>query len=218
MQVTYDDEQGPEGFERVSRDLAKGGASGRRAYLWLRRQSFATGTAAAAAVATAAGADSSSSMEKPAPTLEVTAAAAGSVPERTDNESDTTSDPAPSEPVLPLLPLGEVVIGFGASDPNVAEAAERGAEVATTAAGGKKERARASEDDGKMRRLWERLDRSLNPGAGGRAGGEAGAVFLWYRRGSEDESQPWSSRSLAVSECRLGKARRGGREGFRVER
>ncbi|CAM9113487.1 unnamed protein product [Discosporangium mesarthrocarpum] len=37
--VTHDEDAAPQGFERVSRDLIKGGTSGRKAYLWLQRQS-----------------------------------------------------------------------------------------------------------------------------------------------------------------------------------
>lgn len=193
VRVTYDDEPGPEEFSRVSRDLAKGGASGRKSFLWLRRQAQqqpatrssdeVEGTAAeAAAVAVA-------------PAAEVTAGDAKRAVDSSDRRSASASDNnRASQP----LPISEVVIGFGSTDPNVEEAAQAaekdrgGADGGATATGDKREIL-----------PWERLDRSLNPAAVGELGdgqGREAAVFLWYRRGSEDESLSWSSHSLGVRE------------------
>lgn len=191
VRVTYDDEPGPQGFERVSRDLVKGGDSGRRAYLWLRRQSLAaSGNPRPDSRQTNDTPSSSTTPGAPSGVTTTTAAAPArdALVEAVMSESPGTS--AGSE--TPLVPLGEVVIAFGEeSDPNVAEAAEQAA--AALAAG---------EQDGETAPAeaaclpWERLNRSLNPGA---RAGEAGAVFLWYRRGSDDDTEHWSAQSLVVS-------------------
>lgn len=55
-------------------------------------------------------------------------------------------------------------------------------------------------------RVWEKLDRSLNPAAAARGEGGEGqqqqqdgsAVFLWFRRVSEEEPLSWSAHSLTV--------------------
>lgn len=102
-----------------------------------------------------------------------------------------------------LLPLSEVVVGFGSADPNEEDAAELAAaeaaekesdESGTVKGGGVGGRGR-----GRTRRPWERLNRSLNPAAEEANEGRDGAVFLWYRRGMADESLPWSSTLLTVS-------------------
>lgn len=154
MSVTYDDEPGPEGFERVSRDLAKGGTSGRKAFLWLKRHA----------------------QQRPTP-----------------NNLDSTEGAVPTaaEDDGSVMPIGDVVIAFGSSDPNAEEA-----KVA------KQERAAAGVDGTEQRRVvrvWERLDRSLSPSTATTTedGGES-AVFLWFRRVSEEEPLSWSAHSLAV--------------------
>lgn len=155
MSVTYDDEPGPEGFERVSRDLAKGGTSGRKAFLWLKRHAHLRPNTAAAAAA---------------------------------GKSDTT-----------VLPIGEVVVAFGSSDPNVEEARELAEQERLSGSG----RGGNGTEEGRVVRVWERLERSLNPSATADAkdsSGEGGdsAVFLWFRRVSEEEPLSWSPHSLAV--------------------
>lgn len=119
-----------------------------------------------------------------------------------DSESAQKLSNDEQESVSWLLPLSEVVIGFGAADPNVEDAAELAAAEAAEKEG------RAADAGGadagrrrvRTRRPWERLGRSLNPGveAGTEDSSEGDGVFLWYRRGSEDESLPWSSSSLTV--------------------
>ena len=105
-----------------------------------------------------------------------------------------------------MMPIGEVVVAFGSSDPNVEEAAE----VA------EQDRAALANDPGGGRgvgagerravRIWERLERSLSPPAGDghlqqqqqqQQGGGLPA-FLWFRRVSEEEPLSWSAHSLAV--------------------
>ncbi|CAM9482017.1 unnamed protein product [Scytosiphon promiscuus] len=178
VSVTYDDEPGPEGFERVSRDLAKGGTSGRKAFLWLKRHAHQRPK-------TKTGAGS------PQPTSED-----GTEKEREDG----------------VLPISEVVVAFGSADPNAEEAAEIAEQerVAAAAAGVKGMGGGAAEE--RAVRVWEKLDRSLNPP--GPAGGESGegrqeqrqrdqdgsAVFLWFRRVSEEEPLSWSAHSLTVGD------------------
>ncbi|CAN0286124.1 unnamed protein product, partial [Ectocarpus sp. 13 AM-2016] len=104
VRVTYDDEPGPEGFERVSRDLAKGGTSGRKAFLWLKRhpqQIPRTTSATALDQRRRSSGDTKESGHE--------AAAAEAAQEEGDNG---------------VLPIGEVVVAFGSSDPNVEEATE----------------------------------------------------------------------------------------------
>lgn len=128
--------------------------------------------------------------------------------EVTGAESDpdgTRSTPgSEQESISPLLPLSEVVVGFGPADPNAEDTAELAAAEAAEKEG------RASDAGGsdarrrrvRTRRPWERLGRSLNPeaeSADTEDSGKAEGVFLWYRRGTEDESLPWSSSSLTVS-------------------
>lgn len=106
----------------------------------------------------------------------------------TPPETDSEQTPGAQR----ILPIGEVVIGFGSSDPNEEEEAEMA------------ERERAGEGregGGREReplRTWERLGRSLNPASDSETGDGGAAVFLWFRRGSEDDSQSWSSHSLEV--------------------
>eukprot|EP00752_Nemacystus_decipiens_P004045 g3704.t1 len=158
VSVTYDDEPGPEGFERVSRDLAKGGTSGRKAFLWLKRH-------------------------------------AQQRPTTTNLDGVEGKIPAAEEEDAGVMPIGEVVVAFGSSDPNLEEATEIAEqERAAAAAGEGPEELRAV-------RVWERLDRSLNPSATGmtESGGDSD-VFLWFRRVSEEEPLSWSAHSLAVGD------------------
>lgn len=203
VRVTYDDEPGPEGFERVSRDLAKGGTSGRRAFLWLKRQQSQQETSSTPDPcrrnSSSGNNDSDGARSATAETL-VPSCAAAPTPSATDDLDAQPESPQQSaaETIAPL-PIGEVVVAFGSSDPNVEEA-----EIAR-----QQERGGASEDGGEGKgsvRVWERLERSLDPAAavvvverdhGGEPQGGA-AVFLWYRRGSEDDSGSWSSHSLKV--------------------
>lgn len=195
MQVTYDSEPGPPGFERVSRDLAKGGQSGRRAYLWLRRQSTSVAESPSAGSWKSHGGSLSSSSSG---RTQTSGGGAITSPSRDvdDHINHTkTAPPGPSRGDEDVsAPLVDVVVVFGQeSDPNVAEAAEA-AEQATTAStpvdkGGKG----ASRGP---QRVWEKLDRSLNPGA---MAGDSDAVYLWYRRGSDEDSPHCSSRSFSVS-------------------
>lgn len=109
---------------------------------------------------------------------------------------------------LPLLPISEVVVGFGSSDLNAEEEAETAERKLVTSGEREEEREKEERSGNKCApRVWERLERSLNPpttlvGAGSGNEKQPGgvAVFLWYRRynGSEDESLSWSSHSLAV--------------------
>lgn len=195
VRVTYDEEPGPQGFERVSRDLAKGGDSGRRAYLWLRRQSPAAANNPVAGTRKMHDELSSLPPRSPAsspsaPTGDATRVSTQAGPQvkgGVGGAATSTSVKIPTGNTATLVPIGEVVVAFGnISDPNVAGAAERAVEGGENGETGSREE----------HRVWERLDRSLNPGAGP---GDPGAVFLWYRRGSEDESEHWSSRSLSVS-------------------
>lgn len=159
MSVTYDDEPGPEGFERVSRDLAKGGTSGRKAFLWLKRH-------------------------------------AQQRPTTTNLDGVEGEIPAAAEEDGGLMPIGEVVIAFGSSDPNVEEATEVAEQERAAAAGEGTQERRAV-------RVWERLDRSLNPSAAATTESGGGLeVFLWFRRVSEEEPLSWSAHSLAVSMLR----------------
>lgn len=165
MSVTYDDEAGPEGFERVSRDLAKGGTNGRKAFLWLKRH-------------------------------------AQQRPTTTNLDGMEGALPAAAEEDGGVMPIGEVVIAFGTSDPNVEEAtevAEQERAAAAVAGGGSAEERRAV-------RVWERLDRSLSPSATTADDDGESAVFLWFRRVSEEEPLSWSAHSLAVS--MLGQAKK----------
>lgn len=180
LDITYDDEPGPEGFERVSRDLAKGGVANRKAFLWLRRQAQQQLPAS----------DDKSKPDRLADSHEAADAAS------TQSDADNEQTPEAQR----LVPIGEVVIGFGSIDPNEEEQAEMA------------ERERASggrEGGGREReplRTWERLGRSLNPASDSETGDGGAAVFLWFRRGSEDDSQSWSSHSLEVG----GRGERGG--------
>lgn len=167
--ITYDDEPGPEGFEKVSRDLAKGGVANRKAFLWLRRQA-----------------------QQQLPASDEKSKPGGLADSHEAADAAPTSSDADNEQNQRHLPIGEVVIGFGSSDPNEEEAADI---VERERAGG------GREDGGREReppRTWERLDRSLNPASNSETGGGGAAVFLWFRRGSEDDSQSWSSHSLEV--------------------
>ncbi|CAN0123012.1 unnamed protein product, partial [Ectocarpus fasciculatus] len=101
IRVTYDDEPGPEGFERVSRDLAKGGTSGRKAFLWLKRHAQQIPRTASATALDQRRRSSNGTKEH-----EEAAAAS-------QEEGDGG-----------ILPIGEVVVAFGSSDPNVEEATE----------------------------------------------------------------------------------------------
>ena len=175
LSITYDDEPGPEGFERVSRNLAKGGVSGRKAFLWLRRQAQQQ--------------ISTPDRERKSDGPMGLAVAATPAPTSTPTP-DAGSLAAPGAQQR-LLPIGEVVIGFGSSDPNVEEEAEIAERE--SAAGGQD----AGAQERKSRLAWERLDRSLDPAASTDGGG-GGAVFLWFRRGSDDDSLSWSSHSLEV--------------------
>ena len=166
MRVTYDDEPGPEGFERVSRDLAKGGTSGRKAFLWLKRHA------------------------QQRPTTADLDGVEGEVPAAEEGGGDGC-----------VMPIGEVVIAFGSSDPNVKEATEVAEQERAAAVGGGTEERRAA-------RVWERLDRSLSPPAAGATEIDGRSeVFLWFRRVSQEEPLSWSAHSLGV---RI--AGRGGRE------
>lgn len=206
IRVTYDDESGPEEYERVSRDLAKGGASGRRAFLWLKRQQSQQGAATTLDLRRRNNYGNNESEVAQS----VAAADASHVPScpasSTLSATQDHDTPHHDPPQLPQsdaetsapLPIGEVVVAFGSSDPNVEEA-----EIIR-----QQERGGASENGGGGKgsvRVWERLERSLDPAAmevvGGDRGGEpqgGAAVFLWYRRGSEDDSGSWSSHSLKV--------------------
>lgn len=165
MSVTYDDEPGPEGFERVSRDLAKGGTSGRKAFLWLKRHA----------------------QQRPT----------------TNNNLDGMGGaiPAAAEEDGGVMPIGEVVIAFGSADPNVEEATEVAEQERAAAGGGE------GTEEQRAVRVWERLDRSLSPSAAATTEDRGGsAVFLWFRRVSEEEPLSWSAHSLAVR--MLGEAKR----------
>lgn len=158
MSVTYDDEPGPEGCERVSRDLAKGGTSGRKAFLWLKRHA----------------------QQRPT-TTNLHGVEGGETPAAVEGDDG-------------VMPIGEVVVAFGSSDPNVEEATEVAEQerAAVTAGGEGTEERRAV-------RVWERLDRSLSPSAATTMeSGEWSEVFLWFRRVSEEEPLSWSAHSLAV--------------------
>lgn len=206
VRVTFDDEPGPENFTKVSRDLVKGGASGRRAYLWLRRQTRRSSDA------------STSPAETPSPSLSTTQSAkeplfqdkTHAVDGRSqedgvvvaEQEGGGSADVVPSavgngeDSAQLMIPIGEVVVAFGKSDPNDEDALELAAAVAA-------EKERSGEEAGagaqaRKRRPWERLERSLNPGVEAGKEDVASGVFLWYRRGSEDAPLPWSSRSLTV--------------------
>eukprot|EP00903_Cladosiphon_okamuranus_P019913 g18301.t2 len=159
VSVTYDDEPGPEGFERVSRDLAKGGTSGRRAFLWLKRHA----------------------QQRPT-TTNVHGVEGGEI-HAVEGDGG-------------VMPIGEVVVAFGSSDPNVEEATEVAEQerAAATAAGEGTEERRAV-------RVWERLDRSLSPPAVATTqSGRVSEVFLWFRRVSEEQPLSWSAHSLAVGD------------------
>ena len=154
MRVSYDDEPGPEGFERVSRDLAKGGTSGRKAFLWLKRHA------------------------QQRPTTTNLDGVEGGAPAAEDEDG--------------VMPIGEVVIAFGSSDPNVEEATQVAEQERAAAAGGGTEERRVV-------RVWERLDRSLSPSATATTESGGGSeAFLWFRRVSEEEPLSWSAHSLAV--------------------
>ena len=120
-----------------------------------------------------------------------------SVPNQGGGANAINADANAIADILSLLPIVEVVIGFGSSDPNAEEAAEAAAREEE--AGG---RAGGGEVTGGKVLPWERLGRSLNPplagGDAGQVGGPGAEVFLWYRRGVEDDSLSWSSHSLAV--------------------
>ena len=177
MSVTYDDEPGPEGFERVSRDLAKGGASGRKAFLWLKRHA----------------------QQRP-----------------TNNNVDGVEGEILSAAKGDggVMPIGEVVIAFGSSDPNGEEATEVAEqERAAVTAGGE------GTEERRPVRVWERLDRSLSPSAAATTESGGGSeVFLWFRRVSEEEPLSWSAHSLAVRMlfCEAGRGDRGERWSMRL--
>ncbi|CBJ30122.1 conserved unknown protein [Ectocarpus siliculosus] len=193
VSVTYDDEPGPEGFERVSRDLAKGGTSGRKAFLWLKRHAQQIPRTASA---TALDQRRRSSNDTKESGHEAAAAAADAAAQE---EGDSG-----------VLPIGEVVVAFGSSDPNVEEATEAAeqerAAGAVDGAGGEG----GSVEERRVVRVWERLDRSLNPSTavaaeddgGGQQQQQGGgsAVFLWFRRVSEEEPLSWSAHSLTVGD------------------
>ncbi len=183
VSVTYDDEPGPEGFERVSRDLAKGGTSGRKAFLWLKRHA----------------------QQRPNTTL------ASQTPSSDKLDLDGMQDGAPAAAAgvdTDVMPIGEVVVAFGSADPNVEEAAEIAeqdrAAVATDQGGGQA----GGAGERRAVRVWERLDRSLSPpaadvmeGGDGQQQQEQGGglpAFLWFRRVSEEEPLSWSAHSLTV--------------------
>lgn len=100
-----------------------------------------------------------------------------------------------------VLPIGEVVVAFGSSDPNVEEAVEIAEQERAAAAAGSGRRGVGTKEQ-RVVRVWERLERSLNPSAtadakdSGQGGGSA--VFLWFRRVSEEEPLSWSAHSLTV--------------------
>ncbi|CAM9701683.1 unnamed protein product, partial [Hapterophycus canaliculatus] len=188
VSVTYDDEPGPEGFERVSRDLAKGGTSGRKAFLWLKRHA----------------------QQRPNTN---TAAALGPRTRGSDNSEGSEDGTAEGEDGV--LPIGEVVVAFGSADPNAEEVAEieeqeRAAAAAAAAAASGAREMGGGVVERRPVRVWERLDRSLNPSAvaGGERGGgqqqkhqqDGSAVFLWFRRVSEEEPLSWSAHSLMVGD------------------
>lgn len=206
IRVTYDDESVPEEFERVSRDLAKGGVSGRRAYLWLKRQQSQQGAATTLDLRRrnnpgnndSEGAQSVAATEAShIPSCPASSTLSATQDRDIQHHSPPQLPQSDAETSAPL-PIGEVVVAFGSSDPNVEEA-----EVIR-----QQERGGASENGGEGKgsvRVWERLERSLDPAAmevvGSDSGGEpqgGAAVFLWYRRGSEDDSGSWSSHSLKV--------------------
>lgn len=183
MSVTYDDEPGPEGFERVSRDLAKGGTSGRKAFLWLKRHAQQRPSTTLASQTPSS--DNLDGMQGGAPT-----AAAG------DD--------------IDVMPIGEVVVAFGSADPNAEEAAEIAEQdrvaVATDRGWGQE----GGAGERRAVRVWERLDRSLSPPAADvmedgdgheqqlQQQGSGLPAFLWFRRVSEEEPLSWSAHSLTV--------------------
>lgn len=185
--MTYDDEPGPEGFERVSRDLAKGGTSGRKAFLWLKRHAQQIPRTTSATALDQRRRSSNDTKESGHE-----AAAAEAAQEEGDNG---------------VLPIGEVVVAFGSSDPNVEEATEAAEqERAAGAVDGAGGEGRGVEER-RVVPVWERLDRSLNPsaavaaeddGGGQQQQGGGSAVFLWFRRVSEEEPLSWSAHSLTV--------------------
>lgn len=100
-----------------------------------------------------------------------------------------------------MLPIGEVVVAFGSSDPNVEEAREIAEQERAAAAGSGG--GRNGTEERRAVRVWERLERSLNPFATAdtkNSSGQGGdsAVFLWFRRVSEEGPPSWSPHSLAV--------------------
>lgn len=112
VSVTYDDEPGPEGFERVSRDLAKGGTSGRKAFLWLKRHAQQRPNTNTAAAATAPGPGKQGS-------------------EKSESSEDETAEDGEDD----VVPISEVVVAFGSADPNAEEAAEIAEQERVAAAG-----------------------------------------------------------------------------------
>lgn len=198
VSVTYDDEPGPEGFERVSRDLAKGGTSGRKAFLWLKRHA----------------------QQRPNTNTNTADAALGPRGRGSD-DSEGSDDETAKEGEDGVLPIGEAVVAFGSADPNAEEAAEIDEQerVAAAADSGAREMG-GGVVERRAVRVWEKLDRSLNPSAV--AGGDGGegeqqrdgvAVFLWFRRVSEEEPLSWSAHSLTVREgWRRPEDKGGGRE------
>lgn len=110
-----------------------------------------------------------------------------------------------------MLPIGEVVVAFGSSDPNGEEAVEIAEQERAAAVAGSGRRVGGTEERS-MVRVWERLERSLNPSATtdtkDSGDGSGSAVFLWFRRVSEEVSLSWSAHTVTVR----GDEREGSRE------
>ncbi|CAM9937322.1 unnamed protein product, partial [Choristocarpus tenellus] len=99
--VTYDDEVPAEGYERVSRNLAKGGATGRRAFLWLRRR-----------LPTARKGQRGNGLEAASVAWETT-------------EMREWGEAGVAQGKGTLFPLVDVVVAFGGADPNFGEVLDK---------------------------------------------------------------------------------------------